>query len=335
MSESTLVQIKKKVRRLTGSPSTNQLTDADLEEYIDTFFEQDMPSQLKLWNLHETYEFWTVANQDTYAIPANTFQMVKPPIYVDGYQCFYTQSREEFYRIYPLTNFQQTLEYGTGIAGPYTQPLSNLPALPGEVTISAIDTTGATQTVEDRPNNEENPSGLPTEGKLFDVNTDFAAASQRGTINYVTGAISLTFAAAIPSTQPIIARYRPYQASRPAAALYFNTSMILRPVPDRVYKVSMEVYRKPSQLLSANSHDGANVPDLNQWWQYIAFGAAMKVLEDRQDMEGWNNLMPGFLRQEKLVLNRTAAQLSNQRVATIYTDQLQYPVGSRGYFNGV
>ena len=49
-------------------------------------------------------------------------------------------------------------------------------------------------------------------------------------------------------------------------------------------------------------------PILSQWWQYIALGSAIKILEDRQDMEGVANLVPLFDRQEALVLERQGVE---------------------------
>jgi len=45
---STLETIKIKVRRLTRSPSEAQLSDADLNQYINTFLIYDLPEHLAL-----------------------------------------------------------------------------------------------------------------------------------------------------------------------------------------------------------------------------------------------------------------------------------------------
>lgn len=313
MPDSTLAAIRKKVRRLTGSPNISQLTNADLDEYVNVFYEQDLPSHLKLWNLYDTWTFFTTPNEDRYDFPKNDFHAIKQPIYIDGYQSFYTQSREEFFRIYPKVLFEQNASTGTGIAGPYAFTLSNIPVLKRDVTIYAEDAAGNTQTVEDDGN-----------GNLVDAGT----TTIRGTIDYVTGAVSVTFAVAIPATSSIIAKYFPYQASRPDAFLFFYDYITLRPVPDAVYRITAEVFIKPSQLLANNP---TAIPDIEQWWQLIALGAARKVLQDRLDNESLLSIEPFFNEQMNLVMYRTATQLASQRVATIYTEQLQYPVGGRGF----
>jgi hypothetical protein len=112
--------------------------------------------------------------------------------------------------------------------------------------------------------------------------------------------------------------------------LYFDDAFVLRPVPDKVYPVEFEVYRRPSELLAVNAS-----PELEQWWQYIAYGAAKKIFEDQSDMDSVQQIMPEFKQQERLVLRRTIVQQTNERVATIYTDQLgtgpRYNFGQDGF----
>jgi hypothetical protein len=78
----------------------------------------------------------------------------------------------------------------------------------------------------------------------------------------------------------------------------------------------MEVDRQPTELLAANTS-----PDIEQWWQYIAYGAAKKILEDRMDMETVAKIAPEFKMQERLALRRTLVQNKSQRTPTIYTEQ--------------
>lgn len=313
MSKSTLLQIKKKVRRLTASPSTNQLSEADLEEAIDTFTEHDFPSHLKIWNLHSTYEFFTQANEDRYSFDTDLYHAVLPPVYVDGYQSFYTQSRDGFYKQYPEISIEQTADTGNGTAGPYAFTLSSLPVMKRQVTVSAVDSVGTTQSARDVPDTPTSDTGT-----WVDNNTGAVLA---GAINYVTGVCTITFAAIIPTTESVLARSSPYQASRPGTILFFKDYFLLRPVPDKVYRVSVEVYQKPSQLFSSSDWSASNAPDVDQWWQYIAFGAAMKVLQDRQDIESIQNILPFFKEQENLILYRTATQQVPERTATIFTQQ--------------
>src|ERR1700677_2557338 len=98
----TLAQIEQKIRRLTRSPSTAQLSPADLDNYINTFVVYDFPEHLRMFNLRTTFNFWCNPYQDIYI-------SIHDPVYIAGYQSFYTQSPEQFYGIYPQTNNIQAI----------------------------------------------------------------------------------------------------------------------------------------------------------------------------------------------------------------------------------
>ncbi len=150
------------------------------------------------------------------------------------------------------------------------------------------------------------------------VNTNTGAIN--GTINYVTGVVTnLTFPVAPRLSEPINSHTVPYVTSRSTAVLYYNNEFTVRPVPDQPYEIKMDAYIRPTALLEAGDE-----PALEQMWQYIAYGAAKKILEDRTDLETVQLLMPEFKQQERLVLRRTLVQYSNDRVATIYTSQTEF-----------
>ncbi len=310
----TLTKIRRKVRRLTATPSALQLPDAEIDNYVDDYYEQDMPAELKLWNLHDTYSFYTTANEDRYTLPVNTILGINPPAYVAGYQSYYTQNREQLYRLYPMTEFEQDLGEGTAIAGPYIYTLSNTPVLRRTFYASAVDSNDVTRTLVD----------IPLTQSTGNIVAEGTTTPSVGQINYETGVISLTFGDTISATSTISCAYWPYEASRPTAVLFYDDYFILRPVPDKAYKVTVEAYLSPSQLLNSDD-DG---PDVAQWWQLIAFGAALKVLEDRQDTETIQTLYPRYDEQKQLVLHRTILQQTPQRTSTIFTEQSQGSLGN-------
>jgi hypothetical protein len=147
-------------------------------------------------------------------------------------------------------------------------------------------------------------------------------------IDYSDGQFTVTFPFAPASGAQIMAGSVPVQMSRPNSILYYDNTFTVRPVPDKAYPVTFEVYVRPSELLA----DGQS-PELEQWWQYIAYGAAKKIFEDRSDPESIAQILPEFKQQERLVLRRTIVQQSNERVATIYTDRIKGPYGP-GFFSG-
>lgn len=317
---STLSDIRAKVRRLTGSPDVTQLTNVQIDENVNTFYVYDMPEQLRLFNLKEEFEFYTQPNIDTYDFPRNTFLTVSPPAYIAGYESFWTQSEDQFYRMYPQLEFIEDISTGNGTAGPYSFTLTNIPFLRGysapgndtifsQVLVSGVDASGANQIARD----DGNGGWIDEEGNTLS-----------GTVDYVTGEITVTFDSAVTGT--ITAQNIPYQAQRPQAILFFNDLFFLRPVPNQTYKVQMETFRTPTQLISSSQE-----PLLNEWWQYLAFGGAKKILEDRLDIDGLSKILPLLEEQQRLILRRTLVQQTVERTATIYVEQVQFP--SNNNFN--
>jgi hypothetical protein len=325
----TLTDIRRKVRRLTGRPSVQQITDAQIDEYINTFYLYDMPETLRLFSQESVFEFMTEANVDQYDLSTMTvytgvineivgdyYINLKPPIFIAGYQSFWSQDREQFFRIYPqLAQIVMTVT-GNGGPGPYTTTFPNVPVLQNLVTVGAIDDTDAAANCIDVPSNR-------TDGTWQLINTNTAVT---GSVNYITGAISITFPNNIPSGNEITFTAVPYQDARPLGALYYDDILTLRPVPDASYLVQINAYKRPTSLISSGEF-----PELKQWWQYLAFGAAKKIFEDSQDPNGVKSILEPYKEQERLVLRRTIVQRTTQRSATIYTEMTNFPLGN---FNG-
>jgi hypothetical protein len=318
---STLSKIRTKVRRLTGRPSENQITTSQVDDYINDFILYDFPENIQLKMLERVLEFMTEANVDTYDIKTlttyyngsnqnidNVYMTFKPPAYVNGYQIFWSQSNEEFYNYYPKIAKFDTSVTGNGTGGPYTFTLDSTPILQNEVSIGVIDVNGDTYKIVDVPVSR-------TSGTWLEVNTNTTVT---GSINYITGVGSITLLNSIPTGNVFNIAYVPYSAGRPQGILFYGHTFTLRPVPDASYKVTMNARIIPTKLINENDH-----PDLDQWWQYIAYGASKKIFEDTQDMEGASQLIAGFKEQERLVLRRTIIQQTIQRTPTIYSETEQ------------
>jgi len=322
----TLNDIRKKVRRLTGRPSNQQITDAQIDEYINTFYQYDMPETLRLFSQETVFEFMTEANVDNYNLSTLTvwdgvenqfaqdlFIDLKPPIYIAGYQSFWSQDREQFFRIYPQLSQIDMTVLGDGGPGPYTVTFPNVPVLQYLVTVGAINVNDQVENCIDVPTNR-------TDGTWQLINTNTVVT---GSVNYITGAMSVTFPNNIPSGNEITFTAVPYQAARPLGALYYDNTLTLRPVPDASYLVQINAYKQPTSLINAGEF-----PELKQWWQYLAFGAAKKIFEDSQDPNGVKSILEPLKEQERLVLRRTIVQRTVQRSATIYTEMTNFPMGN-------
>ena len=332
----TLSDIRNKVRRVTGKLSANEITDAQINDYIDNYYIYDFPEQLRLQNLRVNYQFVTNANQPVYDFPTNLYLENLPPVYVGGYQAIMSQSREAFFRLNPRLNYiQQSAATGTGSVGPYTMTCSAIPVTRGSkrkppgayfvstptvdtpasslnsmVLISGQDVNGISVVLID--------DGL---GNLFDPDdTSTQAPAARGSINYVTGAITATFATAIAAGTPINIQYVPYVASRPRSILFYGDQFYLYPIPDQAYSISFEAYMYPSSLTNDTDE-----PQLREWWQALAYGAADKIFADSGDIENMSKFRPLLDEQLKLIQRRTIVQQTSEQAATIYSDQINYP----------
>jgi hypothetical protein len=332
----TLSDIQTKVRRLTRTPDENQLSTTTLNNYINTFILYDFPEHLKLFNLRTTFTFFTQPYVDTYATdstnPAdplynfdNIYLTVNPPIYIAGYQALFLESREQFYGIYPQLNFISSIGLvGDGVTTTFSGVINTQQAttqaglqqttviLQNNVLFSSIDTNYNALSIIDYPLYPTLPS--PALGALGLPGVPQTLPSPYGQINYVTGAFTVNFPVAPGAGQQINYQVVPVQPALPQTMLFFDAQFVLRPVPDQSYRVQMEVYTRPTELLTTNQ-----APQLEEWWQYIAYGASKKIFEDRMDLESVQLIMPEFKMQEALILRRTIVQQTSQRASTIYT----------------
>lgn len=134
-----------------------------------------------------------------------------------------------------------------------------------------------------------------------------------GTVNYITTNFTINFPVAPAAGTMINVWASQYQTGRPYNLLFWNNEFTIRPVPDNVYLCEVEAYQTPAQFMMTNQN-----PTLNQWSQYLAYGAACEILRDRQDMEGLANLQEGFQRQESLVLERQSVEEIGQPNITLF-----------------
>ena len=312
---SALSNIRTKVRRLTRNPSTSQLSDADLDDYINNFILYDMPAHIKLDTLKTVLTFYTSPYDEKYSTNTtdatdplynfkNKYTNVQSPIYIAGNEAAFSQLRDEFYSIYPLTQTRISIGTGDGIITNFTGTLSNIPVLDNYVSVTSRDY------VEERLLMVDNGSA--------EFTGDVGAES---TINYIDGDYDIDFAAISPpgDGETVWMNTIPYTPSKPNSVLYTENEFIVRPIPDGAYRVDVTVYQRPTEM-----DDAADLPELSEWWQYISYGAAIKVLQDRLDMETVQLLRPEFKNQEILINRRKIIQNSGKRAATIFTSGYTY-----------
>jgi hypothetical protein len=324
---STLDNIRTKVRRITRSPSAAQITDANIDSYVNNFVLYDFPEHLRLIALKTTFTFFTEPYIDTYETNTidptspfynfrNEYISVHPPMYIAGYSIFFSQSQEQYYNSYPRLNVIQKIGTGTGAPFNFIGVLRDKPVLRNKVLFSSIDAYNhATILADDGAGNLRVPNTV--------INS--------GIIDYVTGQYNFVFPVNPAVGQDVNAQTVPYVASRPYAVLFYDEKFTFSPTPDQAYRIEVGVFKRPTLLLA-----DTDMPYITDFWQYIAYGACKKIFEDRMDMESINAIMPEFKQQERLVLRKTLMQQSNNRAATIYTELPRLGFGGGlGFGNGI
>lgn len=363
MSIVTLSSIITKIRRLTGSANNFQLTDAMIADYINSFYLYDFPSQFRSLNLKDKFTFNTIVGVDTYPFDNEHYTTVEMPCYCMRREIKLFQDPWSFWGSNFNWQQQDTFAVGNGTTGPYSFQLSSFPLIASTNNNQAANATATwpTTAYSPTPTQPTFPVPIPNRVQNILITANTASASgiggtmhvtddgagnligdcaAGGTINYATGAVSnLTFTVAIPSGNSIFAQYNPVTQSIPLSILFYQNQFTLRPVPNQGYTIEVTVYRQPSQLLLGTSNtsslNNSGVPELSEWWELLAVGAAKKIFEDRLDSDGVA-LMDKMLAERYMVVEtRTYAQLGEQRIQTLFADQLSYNYGSGGWGGNV
>lgn len=135
------------------------------------------------------------------------------------------------------------------------------------------------------------------------------------TVNYSTGIANVSFPSIVPAGNNINAECLFFAPGLPRAILYYNNELVIRPTPDISYNVLLTSYLTPAAFLNT----GAALP-FGYMAEYIARGAARKILSDTGDVEQFSFYEPLFREQEMLVWKRSQRQFTATRTGTIFSD---------------
>ena len=170
-------------------------------------------------------------------------------------------------------------------------------------------------------------NGAPITGGNAPLTGGYSITSN--TINYLTGQINVTLPAAIPQGNNILAQCFYYQTGLPRAILYYNNTLTLRTVPDQQYLVEIDAYLTPCALLNTSQA----IP-FGYMAEYIARGAARKLLADTGDMEQFQFYEPLFKEQETLVWKRSQREWTSSRTESIYSQGFGQGAGFNNNYGG-
>jgi hypothetical protein len=320
------------IRKMTGRLTPQQMSDAQINTYLNLFLTLQFPLHFKNLKLTKPYVFNTVPNVDTYDFiyedhPTNPLTgqqsistpgniQISPPAYCQGYLLRYYQDKSSFFNRWPKLSVNQIINSGNGTSGPYTGYISTTPFLRAEqdifgnvtianVTISSFDNSGFNLSLTDDPQPNNNI------GNLVDTN-----GMNVGTVNYLTGQYTFTLngGATIPAGDNIYAAVVPIQTSRPTDVLFYNQQIIFRPVPMQVYQVEFQISQQPTQLIEAGA-----APELDEWYLFVCAGASRLIYNDFPDAEGRQYADNVFQEQLQIAQRRTLRQLGTQRAQTIFS----------------
>lgn len=283
-----LQEMRDDLRAITGTDIT-QMPDSSADLEINNYYLYKFPQELSTLRLQQWYEFNTIPNQDTYTL-SQDYIVIEPPFYCSGWPMGFYEDPTQFYSYFNQVKARANLGEGDGGTS-YNYSLAYKPIVKGTVMISSG--------VESMNDNSLGALSSPQGGV--------------GTIDYLTGALSVNFFNAVVVGQKITGEWETYVASQPTAVLFFNQQLVLRPVPDIAYGIKALVTVRPTALLAANDE-----PRYKEWSDMVVIGAALEVFKKRGDLDQYNRYRPLFDEERTIAERRTAMQLANQRAPSRY-----------------
>jgi hypothetical protein len=289
----TLDLIRQKVRNVTGRPSTDQISDTELDVYINNYYLYTMPFELKEQIENQFLTFKTTPGVDVYAFPSGFFTD-SPGAYADGFPLVFYQDPDVFFQDWPQQYAVDNIATGDGLTVSFSGGLQNPPLIIGSLFITADDPTGFQQVLQDQGDGTLTGNGS-------------------GTINYLTGAYNVTFNTPPATTAYIYAKYQGYQGNRPQGVLFFNNQFTFRTVPDQAYQILMQGFVVPTPLSDGPVPGFNPIPMQPEWGQLIAYGASLDIFADTGDNESYDQYFPIFKRFENVALGRTIQQYTAEQ----------------------
>lgn len=288
----TLADIRKEVRQITGRLTPGELSNDDLDDYINYFYQYTFTADLKLEKKHVFYEFLTTPNQSLYSFDNSSYTNVDPPATIDNYDLIWYQEPMDFYSYTNRIVTRLTQWTGDGSTTTFTTTVTGFPIRPDTLVI-----TDNTEVFEDTTTTYTT-SNIVITGSL----------GGSATINYSTGSISVNFNTAPSNGQEIYLSYELFKAGRPEAVLYYNDQFEFYPIPDTAYRFKVKAYGTVSPLVNAT-----DTPELNQWGPCIVYGAARDIVAKFGEMDLYSEITALYKEQLGYVIRRTLQNLLNTR----------------------
>jgi len=301
MANWDLSEIRTKTRQLSGRTSLSELNNNQLDEYINKYLQYEFPAEVKLNRNYTYYEFTTLYHQQLYDFPTNYTNFV-PEAYVDNLNTLFYQDPDKFEAENPQNVQRFTTWTGDGATTGFTNTFSSNVPIQKESVV--IDDTVEVFT--------DNGLGVLTGNQ-----------GGTGTVDYETGAISVTFNTAPISGQGIYASFVQQITGKPTAILMYNNQFKMYPVPDRAYRIrlkawTLELVRPASGANQETFINATDRPLLDEWGPCIAFGTARRIVSDFGELDQYAMLTPLYKEQVDYILTRTHIDLESTRALPMF-----------------
>ena len=136
------------MRALTGSPSTDQLSQSQVQDYINNYYVYVMPFELKEQIENQFLSFKTTPGVNIYAFPSGYFTD-QPGACADGFPLVFYQDPDVFFQDWPLQYAVDNIATGDGTTTSFSGGLQNPPVIIGSLFIVSDDTTGLQYVLND------------------------------------------------------------------------------------------------------------------------------------------------------------------------------------------
>jgi len=300
------VQIQQLIRQLSGQLSTVNLTNTNLQFLANNYYQLDLPRELNIEELEVQHQFPLVYGQPSYDLPGDfanglAYTHISPNVYINGKAIFYSQDTNIFSATASILFATEQMAIGDGATTAllYTtinQPIYNIrSAVP-------IFTQGSNVLITD---NVETFSDVPTTST---TGTLVGSLGGTGTIDYILGAISVTFATAPINGTPIQVTYHYQQLGVPYQVLFYGRQFIFFPTPDTAYQCRVDAYQQPPAMVTPT-----DVPIKPEWGELIATGTALKIVRNFGQTDKYMEIMAYHQRELTKCRSDTDNQLISQR----------------------
>lgn len=328
----TLSDLRTKFRSLTARPGTAQLTDDEIDVYINDYYQQDLPLVISVDKiLADWTQEATVTDDGEYSLENTTLDL-NEPLTANGDLLVIRRDRRRFFEEYPIYGSEEFITAPTLVSGTTSAAAVANSAFKykiadwtyskaaGETDLSgvpipqnkygawflSIDSDGTIRNTEAG----DNATGYDT--AALAVNGLPASEADEAVMGFVT-AISADSGGFVPGTTELSASAvtdtytdgDPGLRNIPSDVCITDGKLFIRPKCNDTYLVRAKSSLSSPTALSADD----DTPSDENWGLLIAMGAAIRLLSEKGETERRDKLLgspalPGTYVYEEMLVNR-------------------------------